>query len=83
MEPIWEYRWAFVEQGHWGGRKETNFWMTDFEAERWWAYGAAGTERLEDTRRDRNVARADTDYSSTGSTKPWDHPNYLRTTRQS
>jgi hypothetical protein len=41
MEPVWEYRWAFVEKGHWGGRKETNFHMTDPDAERWWAARSA------------------------------------------
>ncbi|WP_181291114.1 hypothetical protein [Caballeronia novacaledonica] len=37
MEPMWEYEWEFVETGHWGGVKRTNFHMTDREAEVWWA----------------------------------------------
>lgn len=72
MDPIWEYRWVFVEAGHWGGRKETNFWMTDEEARAWWAYGQTGTERLEATKRDRN-SKADASASFTGSFRPWDH----------
>ncbi|MFT0167460.1 hypothetical protein ACLKMY_00330 [Paraburkholderia mimosarum] len=57
MEPVWEYRWEFVEEGHWGGRKETNFHMTDAEAERWWAHGMEGTRRLDGTKRDRNEVK--------------------------
>lgn len=72
MEPLWEYRWEFVQDGRWGGRKETNFWMTDAEAEKWWAYGMKGTRRLDETRRDRNV-QIDTSATHTGSIKPWDH----------
>jgi hypothetical protein len=71
MEPLWEYRWAFVEKGHWGGRKETNFWMTNAEATSWWAYGMEGTERLEATKRDRNVQSID--WRATGSIDPWNH----------
>ena len=73
MEQIWEYRWAFVETGHWGGRKETNFHMTDAEAEKWWAYGMDGTERLDETKRDRNAVNVDWRASSTGELNPWDH----------
>jgi hypothetical protein len=71
MEPDWEFRWAFVEKGHWGGRKETNFWMTDAEAEKWWAYGQPGTERLEGTKRDRNAQSVD--WRATHNIDPWNH----------
>lgn len=56
MEPVWEYEWEFVETGRWGGVKRTNFFMTDREAEHWWAYGQHGTRRLDETKRDRNEA---------------------------
>lgn len=56
MEPVWEYEWEFVQDGIWGGLKRTGFWMTDYEAERWWAFGKPGTRRLDETKRDR-VAR--------------------------
>lgn len=59
MEPLWECRWEFLEKGHWGGHKETNFHMTDAEAERWWAYGTEGTRRLDETKRDRNAVKVD------------------------
>lgn len=71
MEPVWEYRWAFVEKGYWGGRKETNFWMTDEEATKWWAYGMAGTDRIDETKRDRNAQEVD--CHATENIKPWDH----------
>ncbi|WP_321953162.1 hypothetical protein [Paraburkholderia bannensis] len=54
----WEYEWEFVESGHWGGVKRTNFHMTDREAEVWWAYGKPGTRRLEETQRDRVAHKA-------------------------
>lgn len=72
MDPIYEYRWSFVETCHWGGKKETNFHMTDEEAKVWWAYGQPGTARIESTKRDRN-AKIDASASFTGSMKPWDH----------
>jgi hypothetical protein len=53
MEPEWEYKWEFVQDGKWSGVKQTNFWMTDYEAERWWAFGRPGTRRIEETKRDR------------------------------
>ena len=28
MEPVREYRQAFIEKGYWVGLKETNSWMT-------------------------------------------------------
>lgn len=72
MNQIWEYRWEFVEKGYWGGRKETNFHMTDDEAAKWWAYGQTGTRRLDETKRDRNIT-IDVSASFTGSANPWDH----------
>lgn len=72
MEPVWEYRWEFVEKGYWGGKKETNFWMTDEEVKRWWAFGRDGTRRLDETKRDRNI-KIDTSGTFTGAGKPWDH----------
>ncbi|MEX3914924.1 hypothetical protein AB4Y43_01570 [Paraburkholderia sp. BR10872] len=71
MEPLFEYRYVFIETGHWGGRKETNFHMTDAETAKWWAFGLPGTERIESTKRDRN-AKIDVSASFTGSGKPWD-----------
>lgn len=76
MEPVWEYRWEFYETGHWGGTKETNFWMTDEEAVRWWAYGKPTTRRLDETQRDRNTVRADLGATSHGQMKPWDTPSH-------
>ncbi|MCA8314700.1 hypothetical protein LGN43_10445 [Burkholderia multivorans] len=53
MDPLWEYRWAYFDEYY--GEIECNFWMTDWEAERWHAYGRKGTRRLDETRRDRNL----------------------------
>ncbi|WEY37756.1 hypothetical protein [Paraburkholderia sp. SUR17] len=72
MEAMWEYRWQFVEDGYWGGVKETNFWMTDGEAERWWAYGRDGTRRLDETRRDRNELGIDYAATCTGASRMWE-----------
>ncbi|MFD1557112.1 hypothetical protein ACFSHT_16035 [Paraburkholderia silviterrae] len=69
MEPLWEYRWEFVEDGHWGGRKETLHHMTDEEATVWWAYGRKGTRRLDETKRDRNTFEVD--WSLTNGYNPY------------
>ncbi len=72
MDPVWEYEWEFVQSGKWGGVKRTGFWMTDYEAERWWAYGGSGTRRLDETKRDRNTHKVDTSCTFTGAGRPWD-----------
>lgn len=53
MEPLWEYRWEYVDPYY--GAMECKFWMTDWEEERWHAHGKEGTRRLDETRRDRNL----------------------------
>lgn len=55
QEPLYEHRYRFTEPGYWGGPKETNFWMTDEEAAEWWAFGREGTQRMDETKRDRNA----------------------------
>ncbi|WP_321865752.1 hypothetical protein [Paraburkholderia tropica] len=70
MEPVWEYEWEYVESGHWGGVKRTGFYMTDFEAERWWGY--RGGRRLDETKRDRNAREIDTSGTFSGAGRPWD-----------
>ncbi|QCP50134.1 hypothetical protein FAZ95_13685 [Trinickia violacea] len=66
MDPIWEYRWEFFEDGYWGGMKQTSFWMTDIEAARWHAFGKPQTRRLDETKRDRNTVKIDYNATSTG-----------------
>lgn len=71
MEPVWEYEWEFVQDGKWGGVKRSGFWMTDREAQAWWAYNKPGTRRLDDTKRDR---AAQTVASETyRGLEPWKH----------
>ncbi|KVE53314.1 hypothetical protein WI94_18765 [Burkholderia vietnamiensis] len=53
MEPLWEYRWEYVDLYY--GAIDCKFWMTDEEAERWHGYGKEGTRRLDETRRDRHL----------------------------
>ncbi|MCH7275078.1 MAG: hypothetical protein V4793_03055 [Paraburkholderia tropica] len=54
MEPVFEYRWQYWD--FYGDRPvETHFWMTDWEAEHWPAFGKDGTIRIEESRRDRNL----------------------------
>lgn len=54
MEPLFEYRWQFWDFYR-DRPEETHFWMTDWEAERWHAFGKDGTTRIEESRRDRNL----------------------------
>ncbi|KUZ00414.1 hypothetical protein WS48_04735 [Burkholderia sp. RF7-non_BP1] len=53
MEPLWEYRWEYVDSYY--GVIDCKLWMTDEEAKRWHAYGQEGTRRLDETRRDRQL----------------------------
>lgn len=53
MEPLWEYRWEYVDSYY--GVIDCQFWMTDYEAEQWHGYGKEGTRRLDETRRDRHL----------------------------
>lgn len=53
MEPLWEYRWEYVDSYY--GVIDCQFWMTDYEAEHWHGYGKDGTRRLDETRRDRHL----------------------------
>ncbi|VWD22543.1 hypothetical protein [Burkholderia contaminans] len=55
MEQVWEYQWEFIDTPYTGPPKQTGFWMTDYEAERWHGYGKEGTRRLDETRRDRKA----------------------------
>jgi len=71
MEPVWEYEWEFVQDGIWGGVKRTGFWMTDYEAGRWWAFGRPGTRRLDETKRDRIVREAELRASRDRGLEPW------------
>lgn len=83
QESVWEYQWEF----EWAPTpmkppiiERTKWFMTDYEAQRWWAYGRPDSRRLDETRRDRNVAqaKAQSGAPSTGGYKPWDHPNYSK-----
>ncbi|MFW6855360.1 hypothetical protein ACODYM_29135 [Burkholderia gladioli] len=54
MEPVFEYRWQYWD--FYSARpEETSFWMTDWEAENWHAFGKEGTIKIEESRRDRNL----------------------------
>ncbi|WP_175980975.1 hypothetical protein [Burkholderia sp. BCC1630] len=68
MEPLWEYRWEYVDPYY--GVIECKFWMTDWEAERWHGYGNEGTRRLEETRRDRNLQPKSTEQALAHASAP-------------
>ncbi|MEK6420042.1 MAG: hypothetical protein V4801_10575 [Burkholderia gladioli] len=55
MEPVWEYRWLYDDMFY--GPQDTNWWMTDWEAEHWHAYGKEGSMRIDETRRDRTLQK--------------------------
>lgn len=87
QEPVWEYQWEYRWEFEWARKpgkppsiKRTQWFMTDYEAQHWWAYGRPDTRRIDETRRDRNVeeARMRRDAPSTGAYRPWDHPNFQR-----
>ncbi|MBU9154224.1 hypothetical protein KTD28_06325 [Burkholderia gladioli] len=63
MDPVWEYRWLYVD--HFYGPRDTCFWMTDFEAEKWHSFGKEGTMRLEETKRDRNLQSTSFEHPTT------------------
>ncbi|WP_213294595.1 hypothetical protein [Paraburkholderia sacchari] len=75
MEPEWEYEWEFVEESGRprGAVKRTGFHMTDYEAERWWAYGRQGTRRLDETKRDRVAHEEEMQNQRWRGLEPWNH----------
>ncbi|KWK16518.1 hypothetical protein WT77_30245 [Burkholderia stagnalis] len=68
MEPLWEYRWEYVDPYY--GVIDCKFWMTDEEAERWHAYGQEGTRRLDETRRDRHLQPKSTEQALSYASAP-------------
>ncbi|MFX1765169.1 hypothetical protein PWP93_21820 [Paraburkholderia sp. A1RI-2L] len=73
MEPEWEYEWEFVDDGRRRDVKRTGFHMTDYEAERWWAYGRPGTRRLDETKRDRVAHEEKMRGQRWRGLEPWNH----------
>ncbi len=68
MEPLWEYRWEYVDSYY--GVIDCKFWMTDGEAERWHAFGKEGTRRLDETRRDRHLQPKSTEQALSYASAP-------------
>jgi len=54
MEPVWEWQWAYWDEAR-GCIEVTPVWMTVDEARAdWYVYDDPRSQRLDDTRRDRN-----------------------------
>ncbi|WP_175745598.1 hypothetical protein [Burkholderia ambifaria] len=68
MEPLWEYRWQYVDLYY--GVIDCKFWMTDEEAEPWHAYGQEGTRRLDEARRDRHLQPKSSEYALSHASAP-------------
>ena len=54
MKPVWEYRWQYTDERS-GTPVLSATWLTDDEVIYWYGNGMPDAQRLDETRRDRNL----------------------------